>query len=208
MIISLQHGGVDLEGFKIEKIEEIRSIICQLACALALAEERAEFEHRDLHLGNVLVKRIGGDDDPTLLQFEDGNTFSFPADGVMCSIIDYSLSRVSMGSEVLFRDLDCLPWLFDGDDEKDSQFRVYKDMKLAKSVERTWRDFCPKSNVLWMAFLLERLVLKQKSPMLRKPKKQFDELKDLAKRAISYPSISALLSTDEFFQKYLKRKHE
>jgi serine/threonine-protein kinase haspin len=192
-----------LEGFKFEKIQEIRSVICQVACALALAEEKAQFEHRDLHLGNVLVKRL--EDEEQLIHFEVGDAISFPADGVICSVIDYSLSRVSAPGEdqVLFRDLDCLPWLFEGDDTLDTQFSVYKEIKAAKGAERNWRDFCPKSNVLWMNFLLERLVLKQRNSKAKKPKKMFDELLGLARRICSYTSISQMILSDEFFIKYL-----
>ncbi len=202
LILSLQHGGVDLESFKFQRIEEIQSVICQIACALALAEEKAELEHRDLHLGNVLIKRVDED-----LHFQLTENCSFPAKGVICSIIDYSLSRVSVSGgeeQVLFRDLDCLPWLFEGDETVDSQFQVYKDMKEAKGFERSWRDFCPKSNVLWMVFLLERLVLKQKITKLKKPKRLHDELKALAKRAISYPSICSMIEKDDFFLTHLR----
>lgn len=191
-----------MESFKFERIEQIRSVICQIACALALAEEKAEFEHRDLHLGNVLIKRIEDEE----LCFEVDEDIAFPAEGVICSIIDYSLSRVSLPDQVLFRDLDCLPWLFEGDGAVDSQFSVYQEMKASKGPERSWKDFCPKSNVLWMSFLMERLVLKQRHAKVKKPKKAFDELSALARRVISYPSISEMIRSDSFFQKHLCNK--
>lgn len=45
----MENGGVDLESFPLKNMHQARSIICQLVTALALAEDKLEFEHRDLY---------------------------------------------------------------------------------------------------------------------------------------------------------------
>ena len=87
--------------------------------ALALAEENIQFEHRDLHLGNILIKE-------TDLKGFKSNETEFNFEGIQCSIIDYSLSRMKNGKDVAFRDLDTIEWLFEGDSKIDTQYQVYK----------------------------------------------------------------------------------
>ncbi|XP_070389457.1 serine/threonine-protein kinase haspin-like [Dermacentor albipictus] len=93
-------GGTSLEDYEINSATEARSIFLQVACALAVAETALEFEHRDLHWGNILVA-------PTKQRhihchLPEG-TFSLETSGVLASVIDYTLSRLRKGSQVLIR---------------------------------------------------------------------------------------------------------
>ena len=54
----MKDGGVDLEKFKLKNMRQVQSIVNQLVCSLSLAEDKIQFEHRDLHLGNILIKQI------------------------------------------------------------------------------------------------------------------------------------------------------
>ena len=63
-----------------------------------VAEERLQFEHRDLHWGNVLVReesgRPQGGAAATTLRYQvSGRDFAVKADKVRVTIIDFSLSR-------------------------------------------------------------------------------------------------------------------
>ena len=87
-------GGVDLERFQFNSTEEALSVLQQVAISLSVAEESLMFEHRDLHWGNVLIKRtkckkihykLGGDD------------ICVKSAGVFVSIIDFTLSRLTKG---------------------------------------------------------------------------------------------------------------
>ena len=52
-------GGLDLEHYEPRSFEELQSILMQVTMTLAVAEESCQFEHRDLHWGNLLISRDG-----------------------------------------------------------------------------------------------------------------------------------------------------
>lgn len=188
----MEDGGIDLEHYKFKNMKEIESVLVQLIHALALAEEKIQFEHRDLHLGNILVKST------SIEKFYHQNDL-FEFNGIKCSIIDYSLSRMSDSAGVAFRDLDAIEWLFEGDPSIDSQYQVYKDMRSCKG-QSSWQDFHPRTNILWINFIFERLVQKQKKS-IQKPKDVFSRLTKLHKNILKYSSVQELKEKDEFFNK-------
>lgn len=49
-------GGADLERYELRGFDEARGLLLQTALTLAVGEAAAEFEHRDLHWGNVLLR--------------------------------------------------------------------------------------------------------------------------------------------------------
>ncbi|KAL1424411.1 hypothetical protein MTO96_020198 [Rhipicephalus appendiculatus] len=60
VLLEFENGGKPLERFK-GTVEQLQSVFLQVACSLAVAEPELEFEHRDLHCDNVLVKRTEQD---------------------------------------------------------------------------------------------------------------------------------------------------
>ena len=68
----------------------------QVALSLAVAEAALEFEHRDLHWGNVLVKRTK---ETTLLYTLDGDDIEISTHGVRVAVIDFTLSRLRKGKD-------------------------------------------------------------------------------------------------------------
>ena len=53
------------------------------------------FEHRDMHIQNILVKRIKEED---VVFIVDSKRYVLPSEGVKVTIIDYTLSRIQQGS--------------------------------------------------------------------------------------------------------------
>lgn len=49
LLIEMENGGTELEGFKVNSMLQIKSILSQICNALSFAEENIEFEHRDLY---------------------------------------------------------------------------------------------------------------------------------------------------------------
>lgn len=93
-----------------------------------------QFEHRDLHWGNILVA-------PVLDELGAKK-------GVKATIIDFTLSRASLidekgGKEVLAGGLEDEE-IFQG--EGDYQFECYRIMK--RLVQGEWERYCPGTNVV------------------------------------------------------------
>ena len=95
-----------------------------------VAEKAYEFEHRDLHWGNILVRK-----GPyrNLSYFIGGNCYELNSGGVDANIIDFSLSRMTTkedGCEI-YNNLAEDPNLFicegqDHDPPGDYQFDIYR----------------------------------------------------------------------------------
>lgn len=96
----------------------------QTALTLAVAEGKYEFEHRDLHWGNLLIA-------PTEEKFSEyriaGKTFKVLNHGVKVTIIDYSLSRMVYDGAVLYDNLARDDELFES--QGDYQFDIYRLMR-------------------------------------------------------------------------------
>jgi serine/threonine-protein kinase haspin len=75
-------------------MEQAKSILNQVACSLAIAEQELMFEHRDLHWGNILVKPT---EEQTLSYTVNDEMFEIPSHGVQATIIDFTLSRLMKG---------------------------------------------------------------------------------------------------------------
>lgn len=94
---------------------------------MAVAEEEVQFEHRDLHWGNVLINRVQKD---TRCNYKlDGESITIPASTVEANIIDFTLSRITYDNIHFYNDLAQDPDLFNA--EGDYQFEIYKLMQLA-----------------------------------------------------------------------------
>ncbi|XP_017232895.1 serine/threonine-protein kinase haspin homolog isoform X2 [Daucus carota subsp. sativus] len=134
IIFVQEHGGQDLESFVLLNFDEARSLLVQVTVALAVGEAAYEFEHRDLHWGNILLSRK----DSATLQFNlEGKSLNIRTFGLLISIIDFTLSRINTGEDILFLDLSSDPELFEGP-KGDKQSDTYRKMKEA--TEDCWEE--------------------------------------------------------------------
>ena len=156
---SLEAGRECVKGQRYLSVKRTWDIYWQVVRALAKAEVYAGFEHRDLHLGNICARDtrvVDEAEDLKLVGREEMTPFSLDQTGVEVTIIDYSLSRAEAeGDEVLFYDIKKNDAILKG--EGDLQYDVYRYM--AEIVgEESCRAFVPKTNVLWLAFLIRKLL--------------------------------------------------
>ncbi|KAE8706424.1 putative hydrolase [Hibiscus syriacus] len=193
LVFVLQHGGKDLESFVLENFDEARSLLVQVTAAMAVAEAAYEFEHRDLHWGNILLSRK---DSVTMKFMLEGKQISFRTYGLSVSIIDFTLSRLNTGENILFLDLSQDPYLFKGP-KGDKQSETYRKMK--EVTEDHWEGSFPRTNVLWLIYLVDILLLKK--TYLRSSKNERD-MRSLKKRLDKYDSAKEAIF-DPFFEDLL-----
>ncbi|KAL3100480.1 hypothetical protein niasHS_000183 [Heterodera schachtii] len=156
VIIGLSYGGKDLEAYTIRNGHECYSIFHQLALSLAIAESVLEFEHRDLHAGNILVERCA--DNEKIRYIYQGKKINVVSNGVRASIIDFSISRLTKKGVPFFVDLSQDAGLFAQNgvsDGGDYQYDVYRMMKTVAS--ENWSSFWPQTNVYWMGYAAKKL---------------------------------------------------
>ena len=112
---------------------------------ISKAETAIEFEHRDLHTGNILVQRIDDKLVPTVIDFTLSRA-KHPAHG---PIFGKSQFLSSVFNFLSLADLELDHEIFEG--SGDPQFQVYRDMQVES--QKNWSKFCPTTNVLWLKFL-------------------------------------------------------
>lgn len=153
-VIVQNNAGTDLERAQIGSWQDAESVFWQTAAALASAEEWHQFEHRDLHWGNIVISRHEGANQPpsspSVLKCPPGASaetaariglirqvqralFDGAAPGLAprVTLIDYTLSRAaaataSFNSSVLYTPMD-QPEFFRG--KGDYQYDVYRRMR-------------------------------------------------------------------------------
>ncbi|KAJ2875402.1 hypothetical protein GGH93_001625 [Coemansia aciculifera] len=192
-VFVLEMGGETLENAAVSTWKEARSIIRQLALSMALAERHNQFEHRDLHWGNIMVTRSNSNLTflyqlpPTGARVKSA-LMSIPSYKVRCTIIDYTLSRLHIDNDagdvaankpanydpaknvfyVALKDES----LFQG--EGDIQYDVYRQMRQRSKDD--WEGFHPHTNVMWLTYALQKILV-TKAPAIKHELVEFAESK-------------------------------
>lgn len=170
-IIVLPNGGPDLESYSFASSSknawrQACSLFWQVTRALAEAEELVQFEHRDLHWGQILVKNI--DEEEDVVEASHTKHARLPMDddffGVRATIIDLGLSRMNAdgGARASVHWTPFDDEVFEG--EGDYQFEVYRLMRA--HIGNEWRAYRPLTNVMWLHYLADKLLHAKR---LRKP---------------------------------------
>ncbi|PWZ38108.1 Serine/threonine-protein kinase haspin [Zea mays] len=194
IVFVLADGGTDLESFALVEYNEVHSLLVQVTASLAVAESACEFEHRDLHWGNILLAQEETPDTNHTMSFTlQGKRMHARTFGLNVSIIDFTLSRINTGTAILFLDLSADPALFQGK-KGDKQAETYRRMK--QITQEHWEGSFPKTNVVWLIYLVDMVLQKLKSPA--HGNKIERELRSLKKRLASYESAGDCLR-DPFF---------
>ncbi|KAG9436471.1 hypothetical protein HZU67_01428 [Apis mellifera carnica] len=183
IVLELGHGGQDLEAFVFNTAEEAHILFLQAALALAVAEKAVEFEHRDLHWGNILISPTN----ETYVHFKIGQkNIELISKGVKVSIIDFTLSRIKYQGCSVFNDLASDPTLFSAQGEY--QFEIYRLMR--DKVKNNWQTFEPYTNILWLHYTLDKMItaVRYRKRNLKTHKNGITKLKELKNEILTYNS--------------------
>ena len=184
-----EDGGADLEHFELRSTSEAIALLFQIVVSLAVAEEECEFEHRDLHWGNVLIKRTRTRQKQARLS---GVELNMQTSGLDVTIIDFTLSRVTAEDGDVYCDLNADPELFKGP-KGHCQSETYRRMKRA--TKGKWNKFTPKTNALWVHYLADTLLEQKDFNVTAEQKK---ELTEFRARALDYKSARDMVFDDLF----------
>jgi len=194
-------GGRDLEKFSLLDYNEARSLLLQVTASLAVAESACEFEHRDLHWGNILLARDEmPDKNRTMTVTLQGKKICARTFGLSVSIIDFTLSRINTGDAILFFDLSKDPDLFKGP-KGDKQAETYRKMK--KITKEYWEESFPQTNVAWLIYLVDIVLRKKYETCTTKEEKELRSFKrrlsscGSARDCLGDPIFSDMLSEEE-----------
>ncbi|GAA5890224.1 hypothetical protein JCM8208_002742 [Rhodotorula glutinis] len=185
-LLLLDNAGSALETYKLRSWVESAGVLGQVVEALGRAEDECGFEHRDLHWGNILLQSVATRPAPAsslshrlaaLSLAQPSSATLSPLSlldptscGVRATLIDFTLSRCCVptstststdGDEVVFDPFEDDD-LFEGEGEY--QFEVYRRMRTlvegaqGEKGEKAWRKREPRTNVLWLHYLVDKLL--------------------------------------------------
>ncbi|KAF6094096.1 histone H3 associated protein kinase [Phyllostomus discolor] len=198
IVLEFESGGIDLEQMRRElsSIATAKSILHQVTASLAVAEASLHFEHRDLHWGNVLLKKTSLKEVHYTL---NGKTSTIPTRGLQVNIIDYTLSRLERDGIVVFCDISMDEDLFTG--EGDYQFEIYRLMR--KENNNCWGEYHPYSNVLWLHYLTDKILkemtfrTKRNTPSMKQMRQK---ILHFHKTMLNFSSATDLLCQHSLFK--------
>ncbi|KAM8714875.1 hypothetical protein ACLKA7_001997 [Drosophila subpalustris] len=144
IVLELNFAGSDMSTFTFLNAEQSYYALQQVIVTLAVGEEAFEFEHRDLHWGNILVEETKTKQIDYKL---NGKEMSLATKGVRVTIIDYTLSRVTVGECCHYNDLSTDEELFAA--SGDYQYDIYRLMR--DELKNNWSAYAPKTNVMWLS---------------------------------------------------------
>jgi serine/threonine-protein kinase haspin len=187
-VIEMDDAGTDLDSLRQPSVFQIYDIFWSVVVILANSEEKVEFEHRDLHVGNICIKswEVGGAIDiagELVSNMSAAPTSLLGLSGIRSTIIDYTLSRAAQDPEKTdvifdpFKDATLFKARSKKPEEK-RQYNTYRSMhrcvlaaehevrgtgpspkKKRKQVDM-WSRFVPKTNVAWLGYILHVLLLR------------------------------------------------
>ncbi len=124
-IIIMEDAGLDLKKFQLTSWNQAKIIFWKVVQSLSEAEKNFQFEHRDLHWGNIIIKpkKIINSNNNNRIYINNDN---IDDENIEVTLIDFTLSRANFNGMVIFTGLDH-PEFFRG--KGDYQFEVYRIMR-------------------------------------------------------------------------------
>ncbi|KOB78541.1 putative serine/threonine-protein kinase haspin-like protein [Operophtera brumata] len=198
--------GKDVETLDLHSVENATDVFNEV---LAVRCVQGPYPSRLLDLWDLYDECKGSENDnPAVLPCDQqyifatfvlrGRTYRVPRGGVAATIIDYSLSRISLplsaDRAALYNDLGTDEQLFDA--VGDYQFQVYRLMR--DKLGNDWKSFEPYTNILWLHYTVDKMItaLRYKRTTTKIHKHYIDKLKGIKERLLDYKSATEYVLTD------------
>ncbi|XP_032576137.1 putative serine/threonine-protein kinase haspin homolog isoform X7 [Drosophila sechellia] len=184
-VLELKFAGSDMANFEFLNSEQSYYALKQIILALAVGEEEYQFEHRDLHLGNILIEYTNKKH--VICTFKNSK-LTVLSKGVNVTIIDYTLSRITINDCCYFNDLSRDEELFQA--TGDYQYDVYRMMR--NEVKNNWSSFSPKTNIIWLSYVIVKVLdsVKYKSINTKVHRMYINKIKELQNIIMTFESAS------------------
>ena len=174
---------------------QVWDIFWSIAEALAHGEAQAEFEHRDLHPGNICIKKN------RIPVLGSGQQEIERHTNLQVTLIDYTLSRAKINeTEILVNSMkDQTLFTQESQDAFDNQqYETYRHMRnLVMYTKRgvlqenalRWKEFVPVTNVIWLFHILWLLLCRTEhypgTPRVATRPNTFDQIEDETERDLA-----------------------
>lgn len=167
---------------------QLASVLVQVIVGLAIAEKVYLYEHRDLHVSNILIKKTSKSTIPFIL---DGNKYNIVTSGIKATIIDATFSRLTHNGKVYYRDLTSTLRAYGSKKtptRMSLQNRSYRQM--VHVTKNNWEEFNPRTNLIWLTYLCETLM---KNEALKNDSQIFNEIIKIRDYTLKVDSTMDLL---------------
>nr|CAH8869086.1 unnamed protein product [Trichobilharzia regenti] len=195
MVLEFEFAGDPLANTRFNTWREARSVVEQIAISLAAAESALQFEHRDLHWHNVLIRSTP----QWKLRYRvDGVRYAVVTEGIHVTLIDFTVSRLCHDGNVVYVDMSDSPEIFEC--VGDYQYDIYRIMREKNGDN--WRRFNPVSNLYWLHYLMGKLLNETKYPRHDPDSNAIEsELRTLYEGILSgnYTSAAQLVHSNFYF---------
>ena len=195
LVITMKNCGQPLWKLIYQKsvtANQLLSVCYQLTLALAVAECLFEFEHRDLHIANVLLKKTKKKSIKFVVKTK---TYYIQSFGIKAYIIDTTFSRMKIGENVFFTSLTSRLNGLLGHKSPDLQEWVY--IRMAEEAKDDWHKWNPQTNLFWLRYFYRTV---QISSMVDKNKdiKPKQKLTKLLNKITEYKTLDQFIKYIEF----------
>ncbi|XP_032595212.1 serine/threonine-protein kinase haspin homolog isoform X2 [Drosophila grimshawi] len=183
IVLELKFAGEDMSSFLFLNAEQSYYALQQIILTLAVGEEAFQFEHRDLHWGNILIEKT---DERKIAYKLCGRDLLVATKGIRTTIIDYTLSRITVDDCCHYNDLSTDEELFAA--TGDYQYDIYRLMR--DELQNNWSAYSPRTNVLWLSYVCSKLIdgVKYKSTNSKAHKMHMEKLKAFDKIVLTLNS--------------------
>lgn len=152
IVFFTSYEGLELEQ-QLPKLSPAQkcSIVLQITLGLAAAEAAFNFEHRDLHLSNLVISDyVNANGDDTIEFCVEGRDYSVKSFGKKAALIDYGMSRLVV-DETLYTSFTSSILV-----GRDMQRKTYQAQFDLVQREGGYRAARPETNGLWIEFLIRK----------------------------------------------------